>query len=99
MIKILRFYFLKRMVKDPTTTAQVYHMMYCGGQPPKKTETVPQVSPSYPEVQSISVKPKTKTRRQEIIDNLNYLKSKPTKTKQDKDSIGVLEAVLKNEPE
>jgi hypothetical protein len=74
-------------------------MMYCGGQPPKKIETVPQVTPSYPEVQSISVKPKTKTRRQEIIDNLNYLKSKPTKTKQDKDSIGVLEAVLKNEPE
>jgi hypothetical protein len=87
------------MVKDPTTTAQVYHMMYCGGQPPKKTETVPQVSPSYPEVQSMSVKPKTKTKRQEIIDSLNFLKSKPNKTKQEKDNIGVLEAVLKNEPE
>jgi len=99
MIKILRFYFLKRMVKDPTTTAQVYHMMYCGGQPPKKIETVPQVSPSYPEVQSMSVKPKTKTKRQEIIDSLNFLKSKPNKTKQEKDNIGVLEAVLKNEPE
>jgi hypothetical protein len=87
------------MVKDPTTTAQVYHMMYCGGQPPKKIETVPQVSPSYPEVQSMSVKPKTKTKRQEIIDSLNFLKSKPNKTKQEKDNIGVLEAVLKNEPE
>ena len=99
MIKILRFYFLKRMVKDPVTTAQVYHMMYCNGQPPKKVETAPQVAPSYTEVQSVSVNPKTKTRRQEIMDNLNYLRSKPTKTKQDKDSIGVLEAVLKNEPE
>jgi len=70
------------MVKDPTTTAQVYHMMYCGGQPPKKTETVPQVSLTQ---LNSKIQP--------------FLYSKIYKTKQDKDSIGVLEAVLKNEPE
>jgi hypothetical protein len=35
-------------------------------------------------------------KKQEIIDSLNYLKSKKVKTKQDKDSIYSLEMVLKN---
>ena len=30
------------------------------------------------------------------MESLNYLKNKQSKTKQDKDSIGVLEVVLKN---
>ena len=40
------------------------------------------------------VRPKTK--KDEILDSLNYLKSKENKTKQDKESISMLEAVLKN---
>jgi len=35
-------------------------------------------------------------KKQEIVDSLNYLKSKKVKTKQDKDSIYSLEMVLKN---
>ena len=35
-------------------------------------------------------------KKQEIVESLEYLKSKPTKSKQDKESISVLEAVLKN---
>jgi hypothetical protein len=34
--------------------------------------------------------------KDELIEYLSYLKTKSSKTKQDKDSIGVLEAVLKN---
>lgn len=34
--------------------------------------------------------------KQEIINSLNYLKNKPIKTKQDKESIYSLEMVLKN---
>lgn len=37
-----------------------------------------------------------KTKKEEMIDSLNYLKSKKTKTKQDKESIYTLEMVLKN---
>jgi hypothetical protein len=36
------------------------------------------------------------TKRNELMESLKYLKEKQSKTKQDKDSIGVLEAVLKN---
>ena len=37
-----------------------------------------------------------KSQRQELEDSLRYLKSKINKTVQDKNSIGVIEAVLKN---
>jgi len=40
------------------------------------------------------VRPKTK--KDEILDSLNYLKSKEIKTKQDKESIYTLEMVLKS---
>ena len=35
-------------------------------------------------------------KKQEMVESLEYLKSKPTKSKQDKESISMLEAVLKN---
>jgi len=39
---------------------------------------------------------RSKSKREEIIDSLNYLRSKTNKTKQDKESIYSLEMVLKN---
>ena len=42
------------------------------------------------------VETKPKSKRDEIIDSLNYLKSKNVKTKQDRESIYTLEMVLKN---
>ena len=35
-------------------------------------------------------------KKQEMVESLEYLKSKPTKSKQDKESISMLEAILKN---
>lgn len=46
------------------------------------------------EVEDIVTKPKSK--KDEIIQSLNYLKSKEVKTKQDRDSIYTLEMVLRN---
>jgi hypothetical protein len=43
-------------------------------------------------VSSVSTKPK----KDEVLESLNYLKSKKVKTKQDKESIYSLEMVLKN---
>lgn len=37
-----------------------------------------------------------KDKKQEIIESLEYLNKKPMKSKQDKESISMLEAVLKN---
>lgn len=45
---------------------------------------------------SRSTKVKQKTKKDELIDALNYLKSKPDKTKQDKESIYTLEVLLKS---
>lgn len=39
--------------------------------------------------------PRVKTKRDELLDALNYLRSKPDKSKQDKDSIYTLEVLLK----
>ncbi len=84
------------MVKDPIVTSQVYHMIYCNGQPPKKSEVVSQVM-SVPVSQPSSQKPQVSSKRVELMSALQELKSKPVKSKQDKDSISVIEAVLKNE--
>jgi hypothetical protein len=40
--------------------------------------------------------PRVSDKKQEIIASLNYLKNKPIKSKQDKESIYSLEMVLKN---
>lgn len=44
----------------------------------------------------ISNPTRKKSKRDEISESLKYLKSKPNKTKQDKDSIYTLEVLLKN---
>lgn len=96
MLKHLKFYMLMRLVKDPITTAQIYHMIYHKGLPPTKFE--PKFKTFEGEKLSVSTEPKTKVsnRRQEMVTALNELKSKVNKTKQDKESIGILEATLKN---
>ena len=85
---------LNRLVKNPIVTAQIYNMMYQNGMPPKsETPYIPPVE----KVHSIPrVEPPT-TRKQQLQEGLNYLKSKQDKTKQDKESIGIIEAALKNE--
>lgn len=45
---------------------------------------------------SVNSVPKSNSKKQELIDSLEYLKSKKVKTKNDKDSIYTLEMVLKN---
>ena len=47
-------------------------------------------------VQFENVKPKPKTKRDEILESLSYLRSKPSPTKQDRESIYTLEMVLRN---
>ena len=98
MIKHLKFYLLHRLIKDPIVTSQVYHMIYHNGTPPKKEVSVPTSFGFAPEVKSIPSQSKFVpiSEVDELREKLNYLKSKSIKSKQDKDSIGIIEAVLKN---
>lgn len=93
MRKFLRFYLLNRLVKNPVITSQIYHMMYQDGLPPKDIPVILSVDSN-----KLSESPKAiPTRKQQLEESLRYLKSKIDKSKQDKESIGVIEAILKNE--
>jgi hypothetical protein len=61
---------------------------------PVKTSVVNDDDFFIPKVKIDVVKPKTK--KDELLDELNYLKSKKNKSKQNKESIYTLEMVLKN---
>ena len=96
-IKIVKFYLLNRITKDPILSAQIYNMMYQRGQPPLKSDfkvSTIEIPKSVPKISE--VKPQFNSRRQELMDALQELKSKNIKTKQDKESIAIIEATLKN---
>lgn len=71
------------------TAAKIYQMIY---HPEKTTnmQVFEYVKPSVVET------PRVSDKKQEIIASLNYLKNKPIKSKQDKESIYSLEMVLNN---
>lgn len=89
MKKFLTYYFIYRTTKDPMTAAKIYQMIY---HPEKTTnmQVFEYVKPSVVET------PRVSDKKQEIIASLNYLKNKPIKSKQDKESIYSLEMVLNN---
>ena len=93
-IKILP---LNRIIRDPVLTAQIYNMMYHRGSVPTKTD-YPNFNlgsqSSTPKITEVKIQ--TNDRRQELLLALKELKSKSFKTKQDKESIGIIEATLKN---
>lgn len=92
MKEFFRFWLLNRVIKNPLLTAEIYQMMYQNRVFTRPI--VPQVEVNT--VSSVSVKPSSSNRRRELITALTELKSKSFKTKQDKESIGMLEAALKN---
>lgn len=91
-MKILKYYLLNRIIKDPIVSAQVYNMIYHKGAPPKFEQRVAPVEiPKTNEVKSLSV-----SKNNDVRSALLELKSKASKTKQDRESISMLEAALKN---
>lgn len=97
MFKYWKFYLLKRLVSDPIVASQIYHMLYNGGQPPRIDYKVDLSNFSLPNLSSSSaIKVETSSKKKEMIEALSFLKSKSNKTKQDRESMGMLEAALKN---
>lgn len=112
MKEIIRFWFIKRMVKDPSLSAEIYQMIYH-----RKTfnSQVPTISYAQPKFETPKLeisgkswvsspkqniedkqKPKISERKRELLEGLKFLQNKTNKTKQDRESIGMLEAALKN---
>ena len=77
--------------KNADTALKVYTTLYPNVTPPVYQ---PQVVKQTINVPNSPLKPMDK--KQEMIESLEYLKAKSVKSKQDKESISMLEAVLKN---
>jgi len=87
---------LLRLVKDPIVTAQIYDMIYHKASAPKKDSFLKVPDGSVVNKPNEPAKFVPQSDANNLKEQLNYLKTKPNKSKQDKDSIGILEAVLKN---
>ncbi len=97
MKKLFYYLVIRCTTRHAETAIKIYQSIYHSenGNPViniTKTESVNNQSKQMNVVGIQSIPNK----KQEIIDSLNYLKSKKVKTKQDKDSIYSLEMVLKN---
>jgi hypothetical protein len=86
MKELLKYLVIRITTRHAKTAIDVYNTLY-----PKQKEVI-YVDNSTPVV---SVQ-NTKSKKDEILNSLNYLKNKKVKTKQDKESIYSLEMVLKN---
>jgi hypothetical protein len=93
MKELLKYLVIRCTTRHAKTAIEVYNTLY-----PKQKEVIYVEKPVTSQVEnnmtvsSVS----SKSKKDEILESLNYLKSKKVKTKQDKDSIYSLEMVLKN---
>ena len=92
-MKLFRFYIIYRFAQDAITAAKIYNMLYNNENLKDSFEIKNTTKPA---VKSNMNTTKQKSKKDEIIDSLNYLKSKKSPTKQDKDSIYTLQMILKN---
>ena len=90
-MKLLKYLIIRVTCKNADTALKVYTTLY-----PNATPIVsqPQVVKQSINIPNSPLKPMDK--KQEMIESLEYLKAKSVKSKQDKESISMLEAVLKN---
>ena len=93
-MKLIKYLIIYRTTKDPMMAAKIYQMIY---HPEIKHSTVSIVQePALRYSESIPSVTKPTDKKTELIKSLEYLKSKKSPTKQDKDSIYTIEMVLKN---
>jgi hypothetical protein len=90
-MKLLKYLIIRITCKGSDAAIRVYNTLYPNVEP---TVPQPQIVKQPIVVPNSPLKPKDK--KQEMIESLEYLKSKSVKSKKDKESISMLEAVLKN---
>jgi len=95
MKELIKYLVIRLTTRHARTAADIYQVLY----PVKEKEIVYVdriVTTSTCNNISVSTVSNDKSKKNEVISSLEYLKNKPVKTKQDKDSIYSLEMVLKN---
>ena len=90
-MKLLKYLIIRITCKGSDAAIRVYNTLYPNVEP---TVPQPQIVKQPVIVPNSPLKPKDK--KQEMVESLEYLKAKSVKSKQDKESISMLEAVLKN---
>jgi hypothetical protein len=90
-MKLLKYLIIRITCKGSDAAIRVYNTLYPEVKP---IVNQPQVVKEPINVPNSPLKPMDK--KQEMIESLEYLKSKSVKSKKDKESISMLEAVLKN---
>ena len=90
-MKLLKYLIIRLTTKGSDNAIKVYNTLYPNVIPPVYQ---PQVVKQSINVPNSPFKPMDK--KQEMVESLEYLNSKSVKSKKDKESISMLEAVLKN---
>ena len=83
MEKLITILTLKLIFKNEKTVVDLYKKIYPDNEISPKTNI------------GTFVKPKN-SKQEELLEALSFLKNKKRKTKKDKESIGILESVIKN---
>ena len=87
MKKLLIYLVIRMTTRHALTAVKIYDTIYNSKQPPKHKKKVG-------ELKMVNKTSKSESKKEEVIQSLNYLKSKAIKSKQDKSSISMLEGVL-----
>ena len=95
MKKLIYYLVIRMTTRHAETAIKVYERIYNEPIQPSEPIVVPTVITIEKNNNAGSVST-TGTNKNDLIESLNYLKSKKVKTTQDKDSIYTLEMVLKN---
>ena len=90
-MKLLKYLIIRLTTNGSDNAIKVYNTLYPNVTPPVYQ---PQVVKQSINVPNSPLKPMDK--KQEMVESLEYLNSKSVKSKKDKESISMLEAVLKN---
>lgn len=84
MEKLITLITLKLLMKDESKVVKVFESIYS-------------VDSKYkPSNSSVGHVKKSNNKKEELLESLNYLKSKKKKSVKDRESIGILESVLSN---
>jgi hypothetical protein len=87
MKKVLILLFIRLVVKNTDDAIKIYYVIF-------KPENDKQ--PEYGNVSITKPQPKPISKQKELLESLEFLKNKKVKTKQDKESIEIINSVLKN---
>ena len=93
MKELLKYLVIRCTTRHAKTALEVYKTLYSNQ---KEVVYVERPVTSQVENNMTVSSVSSKSKKDEVLESLNYLKSKKVKTKQDKESIYSLEMVLKN---